>query len=632
VFFHLVKSKFHIPKTNGSYPQIISRIVKTQEGISCYHYQHRFQSIDALLPKNFFFACVAILSRRNKREGASPRAKAKAGSLLPLTFFFIFLFLPYLLHLTPCTFIASAASVTIAWDRNAETDVIGYKLHYGILSQNYQHTVDLENNTNCSISGLAEGTTYYFAVTAYNDKDLESGYSEELAHTIPITPPPGQEGLEAHFDSDDDGFSYAPDTFNNTAKPNYSTGNYAQNGGFTGDGLRVFLGPGSTGGATSGGWSKIFSVDQDGIAQVTVSFRLRMDQGYETNEFGEVILEIDGIRHGNDVNNSLVHVTGNGNGGGIDDTGWLTESFNVPLNAGDDHELMIGAYNNNATYSDESVEVFIDDITVVIIPDTPPPPADTFTIAASAGGCGTISPPGTTTVDHGADQTYTMLPQDNCIIANVIVDGQSIGTPSTYTFANVTSSHTIVADFAENEEVLSVEVRVASGSDDAEESDSGSIDDLSSSDLELVYDGYIDSDQTVSIRFSGVAIPQNANIVNAYVQFQVDENSSVSTSLTIEGEAIDDAPTFTSSSGNISSRVRTSANVAWCPVPWTKLGEASLDQRTPDISQVIQEIVDRPGWSSLNSLVVIITGTGKRVAESYNGDQSGAPLLHVDYK
>jgi hypothetical protein len=145
-------------------------------------------------------------------------------------------------------------------------------------------------------------------------------------------------------------------------------------GGIEHGGLSVFLGPGSTGGATSGGWSKNFSVDQDGMAQVTVSFRLLMDQGYENNEFGEVILEIDGIRHGDDVNNSLVHVIGNGNGGGIDDTGWLTESFTVPLSAGDDHELMIGAYNNNATYSDESVEVFIDDITVVIIPDTPPPP------------------------------------------------------------------------------------------------------------------------------------------------------------------------------------------------------------------------------------------------------------------
>ena len=242
----------------------------------------------------------------------------------------VFLIFILMMFFTP----AWSAQVSLTWDPNSEPDIAGYNIHYGQSSRNYQYTVDVNNNTSCSISGLAEGTTYYFAVTAYNDKDLESSYSEELAYTIPNTPPPSEEGLEAHFDLNEDGFSYAPDTFNNTGKPNFSTGSYEPNGGLAGGGLRVFLGPGSTGGATSGGWSRDFSVDQDGMAQVTVSFRLLMDQGYETNEFGEVILEIDGIRHGNDVNNSLVHVIGNGNGGGLDDTGWLTESFTVPLSAG----------------------------------------------------------------------------------------------------------------------------------------------------------------------------------------------------------------------------------------------------------------------------------------------------------
>jgi len=113
-----------------------------------------------------------------------------AANLLPLIFF-LFLFLPYSLDLIPCTSTAyAAATITVAWDKNAETDVIGYNFHYGTVSKNYQYTVDVKNNTSCSISGLAEGTTYYFAVTAYNDKDLESSYSEELAYTIPDSPPP----------------------------------------------------------------------------------------------------------------------------------------------------------------------------------------------------------------------------------------------------------------------------------------------------------------------------------------------------------------------------------------------------------------------------------------------------------
>jgi hypothetical protein len=99
----------------------------------------------------------------------------------------------------------------------------------------------------------------------------------------------------------------------------------------------------------------------------------------------------------------------------------------------------------------------------------------------------------------------------------------------------------------------------------------------------------------------------------------------------IEGENVDDAEGFIAASGNISSRSRTLAAVPWSPVPWTIVGEAGPDQRTPNIASVIQEIVNRPGWASGNSLVVIITGTGERTAESYNGDSAGAPLLHVEY-
>ena len=85
---------------------------------------------------------------------------------------------------------ASAATVTVAWDKNPETNVIGYELHYGTISQDYQHSVDVENNTSHSISGLIEGQTYYFAVKAYNGEYVFSDFSEELVHTIPNSSPP----------------------------------------------------------------------------------------------------------------------------------------------------------------------------------------------------------------------------------------------------------------------------------------------------------------------------------------------------------------------------------------------------------------------------------------------------------
>jgi VCBS repeat-containing protein len=172
-----------------------------------------------------------------------------------------------------------------------------------------------------------------------------------------------------------------------------------------------------------------------------------------------------------------------------------------------------------------------------------------------------------------------------------------------------------------------IEVRVSASTDDAEEASSGGMD-LGSSDLELVLESSV---QTVGIRFNGISVPQGANILNAYLQFQTDEENTEATALIIQGEDVDQATTFTSTSGNISSRPRTTASTSWSPPPWTIRGEAGPDQRTPDISPVIQEIVGRPGWANGNSLVIIITGSGKRVAESFDGSQTGAPTLYVEY-
>ena len=93
-------------------------------------------------------------------------------------------FLSFVFILTPS--LAGAAQVSFAW--NISTGADGYKMHYGNYGGNYQYTVDVGNSTSCTISGLEEGKTYYFAVTAYNS--LESDYSKELAYTIPNTPPP----------------------------------------------------------------------------------------------------------------------------------------------------------------------------------------------------------------------------------------------------------------------------------------------------------------------------------------------------------------------------------------------------------------------------------------------------------
>jgi hypothetical protein len=61
------------------------------------------------------------------------------------------------------------------------------------------------------------------------------------------------------------------------------------------------------------------------------------------------------------------------------------------------------------------------------------------------------------------------------------------------------------------------------------------------------------------------------------------------------------------------------------------VGTTGTAQQSPDIKSIIQEIVNRPAWNPAGNLTIIITGTGKRVAESYEGLPAKAPLLYVEY-
>ena len=174
-----------------------------------------------------------------------------------------------------------------------------------------------------------------------------------------------------------------------------------------------------------------------------------------------------------------------------------------------------------------------------------------------------------------------------------------------------------------------LDVRVGAGADDAEERTSTGAVSLTSGDLNLGHDGT--AAQTVAMRFTGVTLPRGATITAAWVQFQVDEVSTAATSVTIAGEAADSAGVFTTAAGSISSRPTTTATVAWAPVSWPTVGAATADQRTPSLAAVLQEIVDRTGWTSGNALALLVTGDGTRVAESFDGGAAKAPVLHIEY-
>ena len=185
---------------------------------------------------------------------------------------------------------------------------------------------------------------------------------------------------------------------------------------------------------------------------------------------------------------------------------------------------------------------------------------------------------------------------------------------------SITMSNTIVTS-----------IPIATSSDDAEERMSDGDMNLTSSDLELVDEGGI-SNQAVGLRFNQIGIPKEAMITNAYIQFTTDEMDSGTTNLTLHGQAIDNAPIFANIDHNISSRPKTNASVNWSPAAWANIGAKTTIQQTPDLKSIIQEIVNQAGWTLNNSLAIIITGTGKRTTESYNGSTFDAPILHLTFE
>jgi hypothetical protein len=70
-----------------------------------------------------------------------------------------------------------------------------------------------------------------------------------------------------------------------------------------------------------------------------------------------------------------------------------------------------------------------------------------YTITASAGGNGTITPSGAVSVAPGSNQTFTIQAATNYVVETVLVDGTNVGAVTTYTFTNVMATHTIAATF-----------------------------------------------------------------------------------------------------------------------------------------------------------------------------------------
>jgi hypothetical protein len=172
-------------------------------------------------------------------------------------------------------------------------------------------------------------------------------------------------------------------------------------------------------------------------------------------------------------------------------------------------------------------------------------------------------------------------------------------------------------------------IALANGNDDVEERQSDGRIDTGSTDLDMLLDNTV-VQNAVGLRFLNVAIPRGATITNAYIQFRADETSADTTNVTVNGVASDNAPNWTTVKFSVSNAPRTTASATWAPPPWTER-QQGVDQRTTNLSAILQQLVNRPGWAPGNALACVLTGSGRRVAKAFEAGATSAPILHIEY-
>jgi hypothetical protein len=299
-----------------------------------------------------------------------------------------------------------------------------------------------------------------------------------------------------------------------------------------------------------------------------------------------------------------------------------------------------GAHVIRATATDTAGQTGTDTNSVTV--DNSPPTASVTSPVAGSTVTGNTTvvanandPQGLTSVAFFVDGT-TLLGTDVNGADGWSVSWNTVGTtngPHSLTARAVnragaaTTSAAVPVTVSNSGATLVLDIPIATGRDDIEERASDGRIDIGSTDLDILLDNAVPQ-SAVGLRFIGVGIPRGAVITNAYVQFKADETWSDPTSITINGFAADNLAIFPTKKFSLGQAARTAASVQWSPVGWIERRQG-VEQQTSNLSAVVQEVVNRPGWTPGNALGFVLTGSGRRVAKAF---EAGAPpILHIEY-
>ncbi|HEY3309514.1 MAG TPA: malectin domain-containing carbohydrate-binding protein [Desulfuromonadaceae bacterium] len=177
--------------------------------------------------------------------------------------------------------------------------------------------------------------------------------------------------------------------------------------------------------------------------------------GQDYTDFAGVLYQSDKCFSGGFMNSTTSSISGTMDGIVYQNWGYRNFPFHLPLVNGN-YSVTRKSADWDSAARQSVFDVGMLDIDFVSNIDTTkinailvkPIDPEMYTISASAGTGGSITPSGTTSILSGGSKSFTITPNAGSVIADVTVDGVSIGPLSSYTFSKVSSNHTIQASFA----------------------------------------------------------------------------------------------------------------------------------------------------------------------------------------
>ena len=401
------------------------------------------------------------------------------------------------------TSLSYSAEVTLAWDANTESDLAAYNVYYktGSSGEPYDGTgidqgdsginilldnLTIPDNPSFTLTGLRDNESYYFVVTAVDSSGNESGFSTEVMHdsgstvvTYAITSSSGPNGSITPVGTTTV-TQGAHQTYSISPDPNYHIkdvqvdgvsigtiseyifsnvmGDHNINATFEADQPIVThtinASCETNGSITPAGLTNVISGSD-------LTFNIAPITNYHIKD-----VQVDGVSVGAgdaytfsnvttdhtimaffDINTYLINASSAANGS-------ISPTGSVPVAHGDSQAFTItpdvgyqigdltvdgGIVGPTTSYNFTNV-TSNHIISANFVPIT-------YIITATVGDNGNISPVGSLSVEHGSSKTFTISPAPGYSVADVLVDGVSVGAVMSYSFTNLDADHTISASF-----------------------------------------------------------------------------------------------------------------------------------------------------------------------------------------